>query len=82
MKCKKMSGKPPLFALYEKKMLLFHKLAVALILAAQLFVMYIIQNNFQSAKWQALGLILLALSLLVSGLSLSLFLKRMKNKSE
>ena len=82
MKCKKMSGKTPLFALYKKRPPLFYKSAVAVTLIAQLFVMYIIQNNFQSARFQALGVILLLISLLASSLLLSLFLKRMRNKSE
>lgn len=78
---KNKSGKSPLFALYKKKSPIFYELAAALVFIAELSVMYIIQNNFQSGRLQPVGLFLLALSLSVSGFSISTFLKRIKNKS-
>lgn len=73
MKIKNKSGKTPLFALYKREMSPLQSLVVLLIFIAQLFVMYLIQNNFSSSKLKALGLVLLFLSLLVSGTLLSFF---------
>lgn len=80
MKIKNRSGKSPLLALYKKKTSLFYKIGVLFIFISELCVMYIIQNNFGSVKLQALGLLLLALSLLVSSLSLSAVLRRARSK--
>ncbi len=82
MEIKKWSGKSPLLTLYKKSTPLFYKSGVLLIFIAELFVMYLIQNNFQSARLQVLGIILLAISLLVSSLSLSVFLKRIKKQTK
>lgn len=79
MTTKNKSGKSPLFYLYEKKTPLFRKLGVLLIFVFQLIVMYIIQNNFYGVKFRTFGLMLLALSLIVSSLSVSLFLKQNKD---
>lgn len=77
---KNKSGKFPLFALYKKKISIFYELAAALVFVAELSVMYIIQNNFQSGRLQPVGIFLLILSLSAGGFSLSTFLKRTKNK--
>ena len=80
MNNKKRSGKFPLFGLYRGKNPLFYKLGVLVIFALELSVMYIIQNNFSSAKWQIIGLVLLAISLFVINLPLYLFLKEIKRE--
>ena len=77
---KKRGGKFLLFGLYSGRNPLFYKLGVLVIFALELSVMYIIQNNFGSAKWQAIGLILLAVSLFVINLPLYLFLKEIKRE--
>ena len=78
MNVKNRSGKSPLLALYRRKATLFYKSVVLLIFIAQLFVMYLIQNNFHSERLQIVGLLLLALSLFISGFSLSRFSRHIK----
>ena len=78
MNNKKRSGKSSLLALYRRKTTILYKSAVLLIFIAELFVMYLIQNNFHSDRLQILGLLLLALSLLASSFSLSRFSRRIK----
>lgn len=78
MEIKNRSGKSPLLAFYKRKPSLFYKSGVLVIFIAELCVMYLIQNNFYSGRLQALGLVLLTLSLLVSSFSLSRLLRRIK----
>ena len=77
MKDKKRSGKSPLFALCKNRLPMWQGFAVPLVFLAQLFVMYLIQNNFNTSNLKAAGLLLLALSLAVSGALIS-FLKSRK----
>lgn len=78
MEIRRWSGKSPLLTLYKKKAPFFCKSGALLTFIAELFVMYLIQNNFHSARLQIVGLLLLAISLIASSLLLSLILKRIK----
>ena len=77
---KNKSGKFPLFALYKKKISIFYEFLAALVFVAELSVMYIIQNNFNSGRLQPVGIFLLVISLSAGGLFISAFLKRTKRQ--
>lgn len=78
MNNKKRSGKFPLFALCRDKNLLLCKIGILIIFVIELFIMYIIQNNFCSARWQGIGVILLVLSLSLAAMPLSVFSRKIK----
>ena len=82
MKFKNRSRKSLLLDFYRERMPFFYKSGILLIFIAELFVMYVIQNNFGSCRLQSLGLILLAISLILSGIVLSAALKRVKDNDK
>ena len=75
MDTKNRSEKTSLLNFYKTKPRLKQGLVAIVLAVAQLFVMYLIQNNFESSRFMALGLVLLVISLFVNLLLHCIFVK-------